>query len=89
MWWLTVGWDRPDGSIRSQAQTSSASAEAMKLSSRSRIGSDSAANERANVSAVSSSSVSARTGVQQAIGSSTAAALRHASTVSMIVEEIH
>ena len=23
MWWLTVGWERPDGSTRSHAQTSS------------------------------------------------------------------
>ena len=28
MWWLIVGWDRPDGSTRSQAQTSPPAAEA-------------------------------------------------------------
>src|SRR4051795_10499460 len=48
----------------------------MKLSSRSRMGSDNAPNDRASVSAMPSSRVSARTGVQQAIGSSTGAALR-------------
>ena len=53
MWWLTVGWDRPDGSMRSQAHTSSASAEAMKLTAvAGGSGSDSAANDRASVSAV-------------------------------------
>src|SRR5215210_3365513 len=89
MWGLTVGCERPEGSIRSQAQTSSASAEAMKLRSRRRIGSESAANDRASVSAVASSSISARTGVQQAIGSRTAAALamgglyRHSSKKSI------
>ena len=89
MWWLTVGCDRPDGSIRSHAHTSSASAEAMKLSSRRRMGSDSAANERANVSAVC---LVERLGAdRRAAGDRVehGSGLGHAATVSTIVEEVH
>src|SRR5688572_5410850 len=71
MWWLTVGCERPDGSTRSHAHTSSL-AEATKDSRRSRIGSASAAKDWARVSAWSSSRLLLRTGEQHAIGSSTA-----------------
>ena len=52
MWWETVGWLRPTGSVMSQMQASPSDAAAIIESSLTRVGSPSALNIRASVSAV-------------------------------------
>ena len=47
MWWETVGWVRPTGSVRSQMQASLSALAAMRESRRTLVGSPSALNTRA------------------------------------------
>ena len=66
MWCETVGWDRPMGSTRSQAQTSPSPAAATIESRRSRAGSASTLKTPASSSASASSRAPSPSGVQQA-----------------------
>ena len=66
MWWETVGWLRPTGSVMSQMHASPSGAAAIIESSFTLVGSPSALNIRASSSAVSSLTTPLVTGEQQA-----------------------
>ena len=65
MWWETVGWLSPTGSVMSQTHAPSSDAAAIIERSLTRVGSASALNIRARVSAASSPTMPAVTGEQQ------------------------